>query len=167
MKILIKDLENNLRNIDENYELIEVTSVNILNKYIVDIDTLMSQLKEIVKDNQYPLTDDELEKAILKLSSALYFLNGVYEQAGIKFDLAELEKDSAFRNYYSLSKGTVQERQNYANNSIEKENIVCLIYKKVYTSLKNRINSGTEMLSSLKKILSKRMNDTNYLGRGE
>lgn len=167
MRLSINDINNNLNNLDENYRIIDSISSSMLLNYTKDVDVIMDQLKKIIDNPQYPLTDEELERAILKLSSILYFLNNAYEQAGIRFDLAELERDASFREHYSISKGTVQERQNYANSSIEKENISCLVYKRVYTGIKNRINAGTEMLSSLKKILSKRMNDTNYLGKGE
>lgn len=144
--------------IEEKALEIEGVVNQIVNKYSSEVDKIMISIINALKDVANPITDDELEEIVLKLSTQIYFLNSVVENVGIRADITETANNILYNQYYNeLEKGTVQERTSYANSKLAEDNNSYMIYKRSYNILKNKVNSAYEVLSSVKKVLNKRI----------
>ena len=137
---------------------------NLVSAYMNDIDALMLRVNADVVDTE--ASDSTLEKYILELSNALYFVGTKLEGMGIKDDLSKLAAKEVFNNAYldapvdsKGKKPTVAEITAMAEDESRYETIMNNIYSRAYRQIKFKVDAAYEMLASLRKILSKRMQD--------
>ena len=153
--------------IDSNKEnmnyFIEISD-SLIKSYTNDLDNLMLKINEEVIQNE--ASDSQLEEFSMELSNMLYFMGSKLEQVGIKDDLAKLATKEVFNNSYlnnSVNPGakklTVAELTANAENDSKYESVLNSIYTRTYKMFKFKIDAAYEMLSTIKKILSKRMQD--------
>ncbi len=160
-RIQINELEQKIKELDDNYDLVQNVINNIVVKYTENIDTLITNIRNAVNDIKYPITNEDLEQIVLKLPIELFYLNTAVESAGIKLDLSNQLKETLYNTYYNEISGTAKERDIYATEKLKEDNLVNVIYKRVYSILRNKIDSAYELLSSVKKVLTKRMSEIN------
>lgn len=127
---------------------------SIVKEYCTDLDDLMEELAEVISDD---ITDTELEKAILQLSSQLYFTGTGQENIGIKEDVCKAIRSEVYNDSKSYATGTISDKTAFAELQTRQETLVLNIYNRAYKKMKQRMESGYEMLNSLKKIMNKRL----------
>lgn len=154
---IVKTTENNVEQFNQ-------IANNLVIAYTNDIDNLMSRINTDVVENE--ASDDVLEKYMLELSNALYFIGTKLEGMGIKDDLSKLAAKEVFNNAYldapvdeKGKKPTVAEITAMAEGESRYETIMNNIYSRAYRQIKYKVDAAYEMLASLRKILSKRMQD--------
>lgn len=137
---------------------------NLVTAYTKDIDDLMLRVNADVVEVE--ASDNVLEKYILELSNALYFVGTKLEGMGIRDDLSKLAAKEVFNNAYldapldeKGKKPTVAEITAMAEGESRYETIMNNIYSRAYRQIKYKVDAAYEMLASLRKILSKRMQD--------
>jgi hypothetical protein len=59
-----------------------------------------------------------------------------------------------------LTKGTVADKNMQAEIDATAEKVVNIVYSKAYKILKAKVESAQEVLSSVKKVISRRMGET-------
>jgi len=175
-----------LNDIDENKvnELLDTTSNNVayFNKvfsnvtktYSESLDNLMSDLYvECIKNKN--ADTKTLEKYFLELANMLYFMAEKLEELGIYDDMSKSAAKEVYSKAYldnqvkevsGKNKTTIAELQATAELEAQYPLVVNNIYSRAYSTLKNKINSAQDMLSTLRKIISGRqieMNSDNNL----
>lgn len=131
---------------------------NIIQPYCKDLDNYVSFIKDCLKDGENPPTTDELDDFCLNLSTYIYFAGGMTEQLGIRDDIAK----SVYKEMYhtaraSQDKGTVADKDSLAELASQEQFIVSSAYTRAYKTLKSKVENAQELLSSCKKVLSRRM----------
>lgn len=159
-------LEEIFKSTDSNVEYFEGIVRNTVEVYSKPLDEIMKNIySEIISVSVPPL--NTLEKYFLELSNCLYFMGDKLESLGT-YDVLSKEafKEVYNKEYLELSspvdskkKPTVAELTATAENNAQYENIVNNIYNKAYKILKNKIDSASTMLSSINKIISKRLTE--------
>jgi hypothetical protein len=171
--------ETFLSNVDMNKigEVVDTTENNVsqfnnitealVSAYTKEIDNLMQRVNVDVVETE--ASDVVLEKYILELSNALYFVGGKLEGMGIKDDLSKLAAKEVFNNAYLNAptdekgkKPTVAEITAMAEGESRYETIMNNIYSRAYRQIKYKVDAAYEMLASLRKVLSKRMQDAAF-----
>lgn len=150
---------------EENASYYVGMSDKIVNSYSGDLDRLMEKVKSECIDEEP--SDNTLEANILELSNLLYFVGKSSESVGIMEDLAKLASKEAYNNSYldnsaptdAKKKPTVAELTAMAEDDSKYQNVINSIYARVYRQLKFKVDAAYEMLSSLRKVLSKRMQE--------
>ena len=108
------------------------------------------------------------------LTNALYFINpyceslGFYEdlsKSGLKMKYNKAYSDNQISNTAKGVKTTVADNQLAAENASMTENIVSLIYSRSFRIIKAKLDCANEMIKTLSKILTKRMNEKDYSSR--
>ena len=125
----------------------------------------MNNIREDTIDNTP--SDEILEKYVLELSNLLYFLGTRLETVGIKDDITKMSAKEVYNNTYTDNldvapggkKPTVAELNVMSENASRYETVVNSIYSRVYRQIKFKIDGAYEMLASLRKIVSKRMQE--------
>ena len=169
MEIIDKqDFESLMSEVDEltNYYT-EITN-NILISYTQDFDDLMRDLKRDIIENEP--TDMLLEKYLLELNNMLYFLSSKLEDVGIKDDISNMLTKEVYNNSYlnnrvkdseKKNKYTVAELTAIAENDSKQQNVLHSIYTRVYKQMKSKMDAGYDMVNSLRKIITRRMQESN------
>ena len=83
---------------ESNVSQFNVITEDIVSSYTYDIDNLMLKIKKDVIEVEP--SDSVLEKYVLELSNALYFVGTKLEGMGIKDDLSKLAAKEVFNNAY-------------------------------------------------------------------
>lgn len=172
MKFNLTDEElNEIHDIQEDVEdkskIIDDIVYDIISPYCKDLDNYVSFIKDCLKDGENPPTDEELDDFNLNLATYIYFAGGMCEQLGIRDDIAKaVYKEMYHTARASQDKGTVADKDSLAELASQEQYIVSASYTRAYKTLKSKIESAQELLTSIKKTLSHRMQETELTRMG-
>lgn len=143
-------------NIDS--EKIEEIVNGIIQEYCTDLDRYVDFIREVLKDGEHPATAQELDDFCMNLSVYIYYAGGMQERLGIKDDIARaIYKEVYHTNRDSIEKGTVADKDSLAELASQQEALISMAYKRAYGIMKMKVAAAQEILSSVKKIISRRM----------
>lgn len=149
-----------LDKIEENSAELDNTIKDIIERYSGELDDYMSFVMGILRNDEQPPTDAELDDFALRLSSLIYFTSVGAEQMGIRDDLSSSAYKEAYNVARSMQKsGTVADKNAQAELDAMAEKVVSIVYSKAYRILKAKVDSAQEVLSSVKKVMSRRMTE--------
>ena len=168
-----------LNNIDEQKvaDLLDQTNVNVryftevsdqvVKSYTGDLDSLMQDLYTVVTQQDAPSTD-VLERYYLELTGLLYFMGERLEKLGVQEDISKSAAKEVYNKAYlnnqikdvdKKNKTTVAENQAVAEENSKYEATVNTIYSRAYKQVRYKIDAAYEMINTLRKIITKRMNE--------
>ena len=131
---------------------------DIIRPYCKDLDNYVQFIKDCLKDGENPPTSDELDDFCLNLSTYIYFAGGMCEQLGIRDDISKaVYKEMYHTARASQEKGTIADKDSLAELASQEEYIVSASYTRAYKTMKAKVENAQELLSSCKKVLSRRM----------
>ena len=149
-----------LDKVEENSAELDKTINDIIERYSGELDDYMSFVMGILRNDEQPPTDAELDDFALRLSSLIYFTSVGAEQMGIRDDLSSSAYKEAYNVARSMQKsGTVADKNAQAELDAMAEKVVSIVYSKAYRILKAKVESAQEVLSSVKKVMSRRMTE--------
>lgn len=132
----------------------------IITPYTEDLDKYVDFVKSILKDGEHPATAQELDDFCMNISVYIYYASGMQEQLGIKDDIAKaLYKEMYHSARDSIEKGTVADKDSLAELASQQEYLTSVVYKRAYSIVKAKVNAAQEILSSVKKIISRRIEE--------
>lgn len=165
MKFNLSDEElTNIHNIQKDVEdysqTIDGIVYDIIQPYCEGLDNYVLFIKDCLKDGENPPTSDELDDFCLNLSTYIYFAGGMCEQLGIRDDISKaVYKEMYHTARASQDKGTIADKDSLAELASQEQFIVSSAYTRAYKTLKSKVENAQELLSSCKKVLSRRMTE--------
>lgn len=140
----------------------------IVSKYSTDLDNLMLDLKQSVTDTE-AIATDTLERYYAELSNLVYFMCDKVEKLNVFSDMSKANYKETYNKAYLQAcdekdeKGksirTVAENTSLAENESQYSAVVNIIYDHAYKNLKMRVDMAMEMISTLKHILKRRVQE--------
>lgn len=158
---LDKDKINKIQNtVEDDSEQINEIVNSIIQPYCKDLDNYVDFIKDVLKDGENPPTQQELDDFCMNLSVYIYYASGMQEQLGIKDDIARAVYNEMYHNSRNnLEKGTVADKDSIAQLESQQEYLTSVCYKRAYTIMKAKVSSAQEILSSIKKIITRRIQE--------
>lgn len=159
-------LDKLVQSVEDNANYYTEISDNIIKAYTQDFDNLMLDLKRDIIEND--ADDLLLEKYVLELNNMLYFLGDKLEHVGIKDDISKMAAKEVFNNMYLQSREKDSERKNkltvaeltaLSEDASKYETILNSIYNRVYKQIKFKMDAGYDMVNTIRKIITKRIQD--------
>lgn len=164
MKNLNLDSVNTVvADVDERMKYFTEIGSPIVEFYSSDIDKLMGDISGfITTSNVENININELQYYFMRLTAELYFVTTSVEKVGLLMDLSNMSYKDAFNtsllnNSSSDAKLTVAKLNALADKESLAENVLNFIYSRTYKILKAKIDSANEMIRTLSKIISYRM----------
>lgn len=158
-----QEFEATINTIDEDTRLYADVSDTIVIAYSRDLDELMARVQsECVLTEA---SDNVLEAYAMELSNALYFVGSRIESVGIKEDLTKIAAKETYNQAYldglatDGKKPTVAELSATAEDKAKFDTVLNSLYNRVYRQLKFKVDAAYEMLSTIRKVISKRMQE--------
>ena len=156
---LMQDTENNV-------EYFNKVSTETAIKYTDYLDKLMKKIYKnaVAKD----ATTELLEKYYLELTNTVYFMGDKLEQLNISCDMAKASEKEVYNKAYlsnqikdteKKNKTTVAENQAVAEQESQYEAVVSSIYDHAYKMVRFKIDAAKDMINTLRKIISRRMQE--------
>ena len=144
--------------VESNSAAIEEIVNEIIKPYCEDLDNYVDFIRSVLKDESNPPTAQELDDFCMYLSTYLYYAGGMQERLGIKDDIARaVYKEVYHTNRDGIEKGTVADKDSLAELASQEEALVSMAYKRAYGIMKMKVAAGQELLSSVKKVISRRL----------
>ena len=139
--------------------------VSQVNNLTTELDTLMEIMHKKINKDGYEISDKELEKLIIRLPILIYELNNTLMKAGIREDLAKIIKQTNYNSSYVMQEGTIADKKAGAELDIKEEILLETTWKRSVKIINQKMEIAGELLSSCKKILSKRMEEIGIMKR--
>jgi hypothetical protein len=153
-------IEEVMAKVNMDSEKLEEVVNDIIKPYCKDLDTYVDFIASVLKDGQNPPTAMELDDFCINLSVYLYYASGMQEQLGIRDDISKAIYKEIYNSYrQSQDKGTVADKDSLAELASQQEYLTSVCYKRAYSIMKSKVAAGQELLSSCKKIISRRMSE--------
>ena len=153
----IKDIQDG---VEEHSKIIDDIVNDIISPYCKDLDSYVSFIKDCLKDGENPPTTDELDDFCLNLATYIYFAGGMCEQLGIRDDISKaVYKEMYHTSRASIEKGTVADKDSLAELASQEQFIVSSSYTRAYKTMRAKVENAQELLSSVKKVLSRRIQE--------
>lgn len=157
-----------IEDVKESSEEFSSTVSKIVKDYSEDLDSLMEDLRIVLTREEMP-SDNTLERYYAELTNMLYFMSDKIEKLNVFSDISSaIAKNAYNKSYLEVSsekddKGkslrTINENTSLATMNSSYEATVNTIYNHAYKNLKMKVDMGLEMVSTLKHILKKRINE--------
>lgn len=165
--IKIKEIDGIKFRVEKHSKTIEEIIDETIEPYCKNLDKYVAFISECLKDGQNPPTDYELEDFVLNLSTNIYWSGGSVEQLGIRDDISKaIYKEVYHSSRASLEKGTVADKDSLAELESQQELLTNICYARAYKIMKSKIENAQEILSSCKKVLTKRISDVELARTG-
>jgi hypothetical protein len=163
-KSKIEEIRNRVNISSEKLE--EIVN-EIVNPYTSDLDRYVDFIREVLRDGENPPTAQELDDFCLNLPVYLYYASGMQEQLGIRDDISRaLYKEIYNSHRQSQEKGTVADKDAIAELASQQEYLTSICYKRAYSIVKAKVSAGQELLSSCKKIITRRISENELTNIG-
>ena len=163
-----KQFKNIQLNLEEKADYFNSVYAEIIKTYAGDLDNLMNWIYASIIQPDVPAELDLLEKAFLELSNCVYFTYENLERVGIFDTLSKASYKEVYNDAYinniekdgeKRNKKTVAELTAIAESESQYESVLNDIYSAAYTVIKNKITAAQTMISTLSKIISRRMQE--------
>jgi len=143
--------------IDANSVIIEGIINKLVSSYCKQLDEYILYIRNILADVDNPPTDIELDDMALNIPVSLYFTGEGQESLGVKEDIAKAIKMELYNETYDKASGTIADRTAVAELATQNEFLAHIAYQRAYKKIKLRMEAGNEILQSVKKVISRRM----------
>ena len=155
-------------NIESNAGALDRIVDEIISPYCRDLDKYVRFIKDCLKDGERPPTNEELDDFCMNLSTYIYFAGGTCEYLGIRDDIAKaVYKEMYHTARASQDTGTVADKDSLAELASQEEYIVSAAYNRAYRCMKTKVENAQELLSSCKKVLTRRISEFETTRIGE
>lgn len=151
-------LQEKLDNVDSNAKKIDEIVAKIVKQYCGPLDDLVNQAKTIMDDLNNPPSDEELDSFAMRLPCQLYFTSDAMESLGLKEDISRAAEKEVFNLARAEVTGTVSDKDSVGQLASQYEAITTAVMGRAYRKVKARTEIGLELLSSIKKVISRRIN---------
>jgi len=149
-----------MENVEKNSSIIDDIVYGIISPYCETLDKYIDFIKDCLKDGENPPTTEELDDFCLNLSTYIYFAGGMTEHLGIRDDIAKaVYKEMYHTARANQDKGTVADKDSIAELASQEEYIVSSSYTRAYKMMKSKVENAQELLASVKKVLSRRIQE--------
>ena len=142
--------------IDNNSKLINDLTNKLVADYCKQLDDYVRFIQSILQDDKHPPTAQELDDFCLNLPVLLYFAGEAQENLGIKTDVAKAVKQEKYNEIYQEVKGTIADKTAKSELAAQSETITHIIYDRSYKIVKNKLEYASELLQSVKKVITRR-----------
>ena len=139
--------------------------INNVNELTKELDCLIDQMHKKILREEYQISDKELEKLIIRLPILIYELNNVLMKAGIREDLSKIIKQINYNQAFSIQEGTIADKKSGAELAVKEEQLLETTWKRSVKIISQKMDIANDLLSSCKKIFSKRIEEVNLIKR--
>lgn len=166
----IINVEEYINNITDKVSTLDVILDDIINKYASQLDLLMEDIqKNIIDIDTVPIST--IENYFVSLSTEVYFMCSTVEKLGLFDSLSKAKAQETYNTKYleyqhindgiaGAKKPTVAEISARAETDSLYDSTMSDLYTRAYRTIKNKISAAETMISTLSKILSHRMQES-------
>ena len=163
----ITNIEEYVKDLTDKVSLVDGLFEDTVLAYSGNLDTLMKEIQtNLLEVDLVPIST--IERYFTALSSEVYFVSAKLEKLGLFDSLSKAKAQETYNTKYleyqqtktDGKKPTVAEITANAETASLYDTTLSDVYNKAYKTLKNKISAAETMISTLSKILSHRMQES-------
>ena len=168
MELDTKALDEKINSITESVSEFNKITERVIKEQSAELDNLMDDIHYAVT-REDAISTDAVERYYAELSALIYFMAEKIEKLNVFKDVSKATAKEAYNKAYlrfcaekderGKSVRTINENTALAETSSQYELVMQSIYGNAYDAIKLKVDMATEMQSTLKHILKKRMNE--------
>lgn len=162
-KINKEEIDILLGRVDVNSSYLDEKVDEVVNNYCKPLDNLMAEISQAL-ESRIPVSEQQLDSFALRLPQTMFYVGEGQESIGIRDDVSDAIRQDAFNRIHSETVGTVADKNAKAELASQQEYIVNTIFARAYKKIRLRMEQGSEMLASIKKVMSRRMIESELTG---
>ena len=159
----LQKLNHSIDQLSQAENIIGNTIISQVNVYTKELDVLMDIMHKRAQNEDYEISDIELEKLIIKLPILIYNLNDILMPVGVKEDLSKIIKQTNYNIAYSQQLGTIADKKAGAELAVKEDYLLETTWKRSVKIISQKIDIAQDLLSACKKLMSKRINEANII----
>ena len=144
--------------VETNSILVEEVVNEIVSRYSQELDNLIDEVHKVLLDHGN-IENYELDIYIAKIPVLLYYVTSAQESVGVREDVSRMIRQKLYIQARQSATGTVADKDSIAERAVEQETISAAAYARASKKLKHKCETALELLSALKKIISRRMEE--------
>lgn len=148
-----------MHEVEEDSEYVQQIVDGLVSKCCDNLTDYINYVSKILNDNDYSLTNDELDDIIMTIPTMLYYVGEQQERLGIKQDVSDTTRSFMYNKLFAESTGTVDHKKAVTESALFDETLVTVIYARAYNTIKSKVSTAMELLQSAKKIMSRRITE--------
>lgn len=146
------------QSVESNATLVEEVVDEIVNRYSGELDALVNDVHDVLSKHNN-LENYEIDIYIAKIPVLLYYVTSAQESVGVREDVSRMIRQKLYIQARQQASGTVADKDSIAEKAVEQETISAAAYARASKKLKHKCEAALELLSALKKIISRRMEE--------
>lgn len=165
-KLMEYNLNKSIEGTEESVSYVDTILNRTLVDYSGELDEVMEKIDRDIIQNDYPAIMT-IEKYFIELSGVLYKMCERTERLGVYDSISKARAQETYNAKYleianpsEGKKPTVGEIQATAESAMVYDKTVNDIYARAYRVLKNKVSAAETMVSTLSKILSHRIQES-------
>ena len=156
-----------MKETEENSAYFNEVAKRVADEQTRHLNDLMQKMYKVVARSE-EATDQQLENYYMELTNLLYFMGDKLEKLGVNADMSKAAYKEIYNKFYldnqikdveKKNKTTIAENQAVAEQNSQSESVVASIYERAYKMVKFKIDAGYEMVNTLRKVISRRMQE--------
>ena len=145
-----KDIINHVEN---DSVLIDDVVTKVMNEYTGKINEYIDSIKTFLEEGTESLSLDDMNRISLRVASYLFFMSDNVCKASIRNSIAEQVRNERYnQEYCSLTSGTIADRTAKASEAVKQEEVVNIIFDKVYRTMKLKYSALEKLADTIRKI---------------
>ena len=149
-----------MNRVENDSKLIDDVVDKVVKKYTGSLEEYVDSVKTFLENGVDELTVTDLNNMSLRIASYLFFLSSNLEKVGIRQAVSEQVRNEKYNYEYSNNaKGTIADKQSFAQEQVKEETLVNIIFDKSYKILKMRYAATDKLVDVIKKIISARLSE--------
>lgn len=151
-----KELRQIRARVENNSESLRHIVDSIVSRFSGDMNAEVAKVRALL-DRKEALTDDEVEKLIIRMPVYMYYAASGLENLGVEMDMSQAVKSEQYNKHFLESAGSIKDRDAAAKALVFNEQMIEVAYSRAYKKLKLQLEMAESVYSGAKKVLSKRM----------
>ena len=152
-----KDIINHVEN---DSVLIDDVVTKVMNDYTGKINEYIDSIKTFLEEGTESLSLDDMNRISLRAASYLFFMSDNVCKASIRNSIAEQVRNERYnQEYCSLTSGTIADRTAKASEAVKQEEVVNIIFDKVYRTMKLKYSALEKLADTIRKIQTVKVNE--------
>lgn len=143
--------------IEKSSEELDKAIDSIVKPICKDLDEYVTICQEVLQDKDNTPTGAEMDSMITNIPLMLYWVKEQRERLGVRMDLANKRKQEMYRDAYLSAEGSVNDKKEQAKTATLEAELDCIVYGRAYGKVVNKEDMALELMNSIKKVVSRRM----------
>ena len=149
-----------INRVENDSVLIDDVVTKVMNEYTGKINEYIDSIKTFLEEGTESLSLDDMNRISLRVASYLFFMSDNVCKASIRNSIAEQVRNERYnQEYCSLTSGTIADRTAKASEAVKQEEVVNIIFDKVYRTMKLKYSALEKLADTIRKIQTVKVNE--------